>query len=76
MHIVHKLTKDDPDRKLYFCEVMTEFIKHQSDVENQVVFSDEATFCVNGTVNKPIVVTGQLKSVTGSRKAIQRVLKK
>lgn len=50
MHLVEELLKeDDPDRRLNFCEVMTEFIKEHLNFVNHIVFSDEATFYLNGT---------------------------
>ncbi|KAJ8940613.1 hypothetical protein NQ318_004537 [Aromia moschata] len=49
-----KLTDDDPDRRLEFCEIMANrcqdnplFIKKKN-----ILFSDKATFVLNGTVYK------------------------
>lgn len=52
MYPVHELTEDDPDRRLHFCETITELIEQQPNVLDHIIFSDEATFCLNGTVNR------------------------
>lgn len=66
MYTVHQLAEDDPDRRVHFCELMTELIREQPNLVNQIVFSDETTYFVlmvrsTGT----IVVTGQLRTHIG-----------
>ena len=49
---VQKLSADDNDRRLEFCQwIMTERLR-QPQFHLNIVFSDEAVFHVNGTVNK------------------------
>lgn len=52
MHILHELQDDDHDRRIQFCEIMTEFIKQTPNLLQSVIFSDECTFFLNGKVNK------------------------
>lgn len=39
MNLIQECLDDDLDRRLHFCEIMTEFI--QTDFLNQILFSDE-----------------------------------
>ncbi|KAJ8932570.1 hypothetical protein NQ318_007619 [Aromia moschata] len=47
-----KLNDDDPDRRLEFCEIMANRCQDNPLFIKKILFSDEATFVVNGTVNK------------------------
>jgi hypothetical protein len=49
---VHELNEDDCDRRLEFCEVMNDKLSNQPDFLNYLIFSDEATFCLNGQVHR------------------------
>lgn len=49
---VHELNEDDCDRRLEFCEVMNDKLSNQPDFLNYLIFSDEATFCLNGEMNR------------------------
>lgn len=44
IQMVHQLTEDDPDRRMEFCEVMTERIGRQPAYVKNICFSDECTF--------------------------------
>lgn len=47
-----ELAEDDPDRRLQFCEIIEEKKNIDPNFVNKIVFSDEATFCLNGKVNR------------------------
>ncbi|KAJ8940702.1 hypothetical protein NQ318_009105, partial [Aromia moschata] len=47
-----KLNEDDPDRRLEFCEFMTNRCQDNPLFIKNILFSDGATFVLNGTVNK------------------------
>lgn len=50
--LVHELAEDDFDRRQEFCEQMMETCLRDPMFSQRVLFSDEATFCLNGTVNR------------------------
>lgn len=52
LQILHELTEDDPDRRIEFCELMTDRIAAQPELLKNICFSDECTFYLNGHVNK------------------------
>lgn len=52
MHLVHELCEDDFDRRLEFCELMMDNINRDLNLPTKIVFTDEATFTLNGTVNR------------------------
>lgn len=52
MRLVQELNEDDPDRRIEFCETMMEMITENPQFLGNVVFSDEATFQLNGNVNR------------------------
>ncbi|KAJ4434512.1 hypothetical protein ANN_23074 [Periplaneta americana] len=47
-----QLSEDDPDRRMQFCELMMERINNNPTFLRQIIFSDEATFCLTGFVNR------------------------
>lgn len=47
-----ELNEDDFDRRLEFCETMMNKLDLKQILLNNIVFSDEATFMLNGHVNK------------------------
>ncbi|KAJ8948249.1 hypothetical protein NQ318_013237 [Aromia moschata] len=47
-----KLNDDDPYRRLEFCEIMANRCQDNPLFIKNTLFSDEATFVLNGTVNK------------------------
>lgn len=52
IQLVQELLEDDFDRRLEFCERITNEIEMNEHFLDFVVFSDEATFCLNGSVNR------------------------
>lgn len=50
--LVHELNEDDPDRRIEFCEDMMARCTADPEFVSRVLFSDEATFCLNGAVNR------------------------
>ncbi|KAG5892168.1 hypothetical protein JTB14_026406 [Gonioctena quinquepunctata] len=47
-----QLNDDDPDRRVEFCEIMQDLCNRNPRFIKQIMFSDEATFCLNGSVNR------------------------
>lgn len=52
VNIVQELFDFDCDRRLEFCEILSRKIEENPDFVNNIVFSDEATFTLHGTINK------------------------
>lgn len=52
VHLVHKLNEDDFDRRVEFCEDMMARIIENPNLPSNIVFSDEATFQLDGTLNR------------------------
>lgn len=52
IHLVQELSEDDFDRRIEFCAEMMERFNQDNTFFNRIVFSDEATFQLNGTVNR------------------------
>jgi len=50
--LVHELNEDDFDRRVEFCEDMMARIDNNPNFHFNIVFSDEATFELNGTLNR------------------------
>ena len=50
--MLQELSDDDFDRRAEFCEHMMEQINGYTDFVNNIIFTDEATFCLNGRVNR------------------------
>lgn len=50
--LVHELNEDDGDRRLQFCEDMTQRLNDNPNLLYNICFSDECTFYLNGTVNR------------------------
>lgn len=49
---VQELFEDDFDRRNEFCEQMQNLCNRDYNLVKNIIFSDEATFCLNGTVNR------------------------
>jgi len=49
---VHELNENDFDRRVEFCEIMMARIDIDPDFLFRIVFSDEAMFQLNSTLNK------------------------
>ena len=52
LSIHQELYDADPDRRIEFCEGVMRLTEQRPDFYTQIVFSDEATFTLQGTVNK------------------------
>ncbi|XP_050511562.1 uncharacterized protein LOC126887788 isoform X2 [Diabrotica virgifera virgifera] len=50
--ILQELGDDDPDRRIEFCELMTERIRVEPRWLKNICSTDECTFMLNGNVNK------------------------
>ncbi|XP_055878515.1 uncharacterized protein LOC106074981 [Biomphalaria glabrata] len=50
--LVQQLSDDDPDRRLEFCEWVQERVRCDSGFMGGIIWSDEAQFKLNGTVNR------------------------
>lgn len=49
---VQELLPNDYFLRMQFCEQWMERINNDPTITNKIIFSDESTFCTNGTVNK------------------------
>ena len=47
-----ELSEDDFDRRVEFCELFQEMMEDQPDLPELIIWSDEAKFHVNGSVNR------------------------
>lgn len=52
LKMVHELSEDDPDRRLQFCDLMTERLQQNQIRVSNICFSDESTFFLNGHVHR------------------------
>lgn len=52
INLVQELVVDDFDRRVEFCDIMMQKIDENPEFINRIVFSDEATFVLDGTVNR------------------------
>lgn len=52
IQLVHELSEDDPDRRTEFCDLMMIRCNMDPAFLQRIVFSDEATFHLNGSVNR------------------------
>lgn len=52
MQMLHELTEDDPDRRIEFCEQMMHSLDNNHFSLDWIIFSDECTFSLNGSVNR------------------------
>lgn len=50
--LVHELNEDDSDRRLQFCEDMSQKLIDTPDLLQNICFSDECAFFLNGAVNR------------------------
>ena len=50
MQLIHVLNEDDPDRRLQFYEQLMTLCDGNPNFLKNIVFSDEATFSLKGTV--------------------------
>lgn len=52
VQLIHELNEDDPDRRLQFCEQLMALCDGNPNFLKNIVFSDEATFSLKGTVHR------------------------
>lgn len=52
VQLVHELNEDDSDRRIEFCEIMEARCLLDPSFKKNILFSDESTFFLNGTVNR------------------------
>lgn len=50
--LVQELNDDDPDRRIEFCEAIMDNYQRDPLFVSNIIFSDEATFTLNGEVNR------------------------
>ncbi len=50
--LIHELNEDDFDRRMEFCETLLSLLQDEPDLIGQILWSDEATFKLNGKVNR------------------------
>ena len=50
--LVHALNEDDPDRRLQCCEWFLHKCDEREDFQDSIVWSDEATFKLNETIDR------------------------
>ncbi|CAM1299642.1 Uncharacterised protein r2_g956 [Pycnogonum litorale] len=50
--LVQALNDDDPDRRVQFCEWYLQQCEENEDFSTKIVWSDEATFKLNGSINR------------------------
>jgi hypothetical protein len=50
--LLHAMNEDDPDRKVQYCEWFRHKVQEDGEFVGKIVWSDEAQFKLNGTVNR------------------------
>jgi transposase len=50
--LIHALNEDDPDRRVEFCEWYLAKCAEDAEFSNKIVWSDEASFKLNGSINR------------------------
>lgn len=50
--LVHALNEDDYDRRVEYCETFLSLLQNESDLIHRVIWSDEASFKLNGHINR------------------------
>lgn len=58
INFVQKLVTDDFNRRIEFCDIMMQKIDDYLEFINKIVFSDKATFVLDGTVNSITIDIG------------------
>jgi hypothetical protein len=46
------MSEDDPDRRVKFCEWLQHKVREDEEFMSRILWSDEATVKLNGTVNR------------------------
>lgn len=52
IQLVQELSDDDPDRRMEFCQVLMDMCNQNPGFVQNIIFSDEATFKLNGEINR------------------------
>lgn len=52
INLDHELSEDRFDRKVEFCALIMDRCKNDSQLLRLIMFSDEASFCLNGSLNR------------------------
>lgn len=52
LRLVQALSEDDPDRRMEFCEWLLDTVDGDPTLLDRIFWSDEATFQLNGLVNR------------------------
>ena len=52
LRLLHALNEDDPDRRVRYCEWFQNMVRGDEEFVGKMVWSDEAQFKLNGTVNR------------------------
>ncbi len=52
IRLIHKLSEDDFDRRVEFCETFFERLAQEPDLVDRVLWSDEAIFSLSETINR------------------------
>jgi len=50
--LLHGTNEDDPDGRMQFCEWFQQMVNEDEEFVTKIVWSDEAQFKLNGTVNR------------------------
>ena len=50
--LLHAINDDDPDRQMQFCEWFQQMVNEDEEFVTKIVWSDEAQFKLNGTMNR------------------------
>ncbi len=50
--LIHELNEDDYDRHVEFCETFLSLLDEELDLVDRTIWFDEATFRLNGHVNR------------------------
>lgn len=47
----HQLFEDDKIKRTNFCEMLFDMLNENNNLLRKILFTDEASFAINGTVN-------------------------
>ena len=63
--LVHELKEDDYDRRVEFCEIFLSLLNEEPGLINLIIWSDAATFKLNGHVNRHNSVYWATQNING-----------
>ena len=75
MKILQELGDDDPDRRIQFCEMLTEKIQRQPSLTKNICFRDECSFFLKAMLINKTVGTGVIKIRIFLQKGTPKILK-